>query len=392
MNPDEKHGYPAHPYPTNPEYNPEMYGPPPQYGMNPSYPYAPPSESGHMVHQDSATTLHSMPTQSEYSYPPPPGSTLGYRPSTDQATGAYHGTSRPPSLLRKDSPLPYNPLYDKDDDHGIGGTRYCCGCFKTRRNCVGCCCFLLLFVLAGVGVAVFFLFPRIPDIVVSDVYFPSSPAGFKVPAKGPGSSWRPGFSDDGSLVSATKASPYTFSIGIGVNISVASENYVSFNVKTLTISGTLKNNNGQLVDTTNSANKLSTSSVVNDIDFPGRQTTVVQLPIAINYTITEPVQIPSDPVLGVLLQACGIFANGGSAGRIRMQIVAIVDLKIISWTGQKITSKKDVDFECPSNVAGELAKKFGQNVLGGALNALGNAVEGKDPQDLLSNVLGRRTG
>ena len=97
------------------------------------------------------------------------------------------------------------------------------------------CCLFFLLVLAGIGAALFFLFPRMPTLKISDPYFPDTAKGFKIPKTGAGSAWKPGFNTEGSILT-TSSDPFKMQIGLGVNISVFSPNYVAFTVKRLTIS------------------------------------------------------------------------------------------------------------------------------------------------------------
>lgn len=87
--------------------------------------------------------------------------------------------------------------------------RVCCGCFKSRASC---CTFYCLFtILLGVAIAVilFFLWPRVPQISISDPFVSPAVAPFALSSTSTGSS---------------------FVINLSVDVSVASQNYVSFKI------------------------------------------------------------------------------------------------------------------------------------------------------------------
>ncbi|KAJ3281426.1 hypothetical protein HDU76_008931, partial [Blyttiomyces sp. JEL0837] len=121
--------------------------------------------------------------------------------------GAYYGS---PVSGMGGSPIHHQP-YRKPQ-------RYCCGCFRTRG---GCCAFwwtFILLIVIGMGVAGYFLWPRIPTFTVSDPYIPNnvSPVSYT-----------------GSMSTASPSNPYTVMFNLAVNISVYSPNYESIKVDSL---------------------------------------------------------------------------------------------------------------------------------------------------------------
>ncbi|KAI9015121.1 hypothetical protein BC832DRAFT_537511 [Gaertneriomyces semiglobifer] len=334
-------------------------------------------------YQDSSTTLN---YGTEYNYPP--NGTIYTTSAPTAGTGYYTQASRPASIIAKEKA--YNELRDDDDIRDTRITRYCCGCFKSRLACLSCCGLFTILLLTGLGLAAFFLWPREPRVIVSNPYFPTTADGFKLPAN---SSWVPG----------PQISTEAIMIGLGVNISVFSDNYVTFNVKSLSIQGQLRDVKGEVIDARKTPNKLSTTSVVNDIDFAGKRNTTVQLPIAIEYKFNEVPnvgQILSDPVVAVLANACGVpgVQEKTPGARIRMKVTAVIDLKIIAWTGYKPKVDQEVAFDCPRTITDALSGLFGQGaqdiidaaktIAGEVLGDAANIPGAEDIADAAGQVLG----
>ncbi|KAI9090452.1 hypothetical protein DFS34DRAFT_637396 [Phlyctochytrium arcticum] len=400
----------------SPEAQQYYYAPESDYNSHPSADAAPYYSNSGMnpapyYTQNSANTLYapqpgpqlSNNPPSEYaSYPPPAPSTAGFSASSLIGRGNNHQYStkdkRYDPLTSKENLAAPTEVGDFDHDKDVGGQRYCCGCFKSRPACVGCCCFFLLFFLGGLGVAIFFLFPRMPDLVISDPYIPTSAEGFNIPKTGEGSDWKPNlFSsslDPSAALRATPQQPFNFSIGLGVNITVKSDNYITIGVKTLTIQGDLLDASGKSLPPSTNGNKLVTTSVVKDIKFAGKATTTVPLPIFIQYIIVngQIEQLKADPALLVILQACGlknlIGGGGASDNKLRVNVKTTIDLAILSWTPFKLTPTRKVEFECPQQVSTQLTQVFG-GLLNQAQNLLQAATNGNvDVNDVIDQLTG----
>ncbi|KAJ3149017.1 hypothetical protein HDU89_004018 [Geranomyces variabilis] len=295
-------------------------------------------------------------------------STLGYKPLEDdlegqevgkvdergftQTTGSSSTGFPPPPPLRKQ--------------------RTCCS-LRCRPQCWGPCLLITIIILAGLGVAGFFLFPRIPSV---DISTPFLPVGAELAAfQAESTTWTPGVNTVGSLTAASAAAPFVLDIGVGVNISVASENYVGYRINQLTVVGFLKDVNNKVIDTTTSANQLQATSVITDARIAPRTTSILSLPISINYTVTSPLTIASvinDPVLAVLARACGLPGIAKVAGAtINLHVTSTIDLRAISWTGYKPKIEKDVSFACPDAVASALGGVFaeGEKAVQNAISA-----------------------
>lgn len=87
--------------------------------------------------------------------------------------------------------------------------RVCCGCFKSRRSCCTFYCLTTILLAVIIALILFFLWPRIPQINLSDPYVSPETPPFALSSTSTGSS---------------------FVINLAVNVSVASQNYVSFKI------------------------------------------------------------------------------------------------------------------------------------------------------------------
>ncbi|KAJ3185084.1 hypothetical protein HDU87_002650 [Geranomyces variabilis] len=298
-------------------------------------------------------------------------STLGYKPLEDDLESHEAGkvdergfaqtTGSSPTGF---SPPPPPPLLRKQ--------RTCCS-LRCRPQCWGPCLLITIVILAGLGVAGFFLFPRIPSVDISTPFLPAGPelAAFQAES----AKWTPGVNTIGSLTTASAAAPFVLDIGVGVNISVASENYVGYRINQLTVVGFLKDVNNKVIDTTSAANQLQATSVITDARIAPRTTSILSLPISINYTVTTPLTVASvinDPVLAVLARACGLPGIAKVPGAtINLHVTSTIDLRAISWTGYKPKIEKDVSFVCPDAVASALGGVFseGEKAVANAISA-----------------------
>ncbi|KAJ3102007.1 hypothetical protein HDU97_000920, partial [Phlyctochytrium planicorne] len=208
-----------------------------------------------------------------------------------------------------------------------GSGRFCCGCFRTRA---GCCTFWWTFVvliLAGLAVAGWFLYPRIPNVVVSDPY--ANGKGLVV---------------SGDLVTASADKPYTIEFDMMTDVSVYSPNYVDVKVDVLNFQGILLDESGKEVNArANGQNK--------DVSFPSMKNTTFTINIRLTYAITSPgtlieVVALTDPVLKILAKSCGLIGSG-SRPNLRMSYTTDLTIGLISWTGYKPSFGGKLDFACP---------------------------------------------
>ncbi|KAJ3191490.1 hypothetical protein HK101_007672 [Irineochytrium annulatum] len=231
--------------------------------------------------------------------------------------------------------------------------RYCC-CFRTRAGCGTTMCCLVIFILAGLAVGGYFLWPRWPTVTVSDPY-----------ARTDGT---PVFQSSGSAFTASKTQPFTLGFNLVVDVNAFSPNYEDINVDVLSFDGKLLDLDGV---------KVLPGAIVAGTDrnimFPHGKSTKFQLvgafnnwpftiviikvvvvvmimqPITLSYTLTTPVISLSglagtDEVVNTLLTSCGI---GGAGRNLNVDYTVSVSIGVISWTGYKPSFSGKLNFACP---------------------------------------------
>ncbi|KAJ3100536.1 hypothetical protein HDU96_010298 [Phlyctochytrium bullatum] len=205
---------------------------------------------------------------------------------------------------------------------------YCCGCFRTRA---GCCAFwwvIVVIILAGLGIAAYFLYPRIPQVWVSDPYAPTDEKPLIT---------------SGSLASASSTTPYTIQFNLRTNISVYSPNNIDVKVDKLTLTGVL-------LDDSNKQLNARANGQKTDLVFKSKENTTFVLPVTMTYSVTTPATLIDllalqDPVINVLAKACGWV--GSTRTPIKMDYTAEATIGLISWTGYKPKFDGRLNFNCP---------------------------------------------
>ncbi|KAJ3022424.1 hypothetical protein HKX48_006241 [Thoreauomyces humboldtii] len=310
-----------------------------------------------------AAYMHAQPAMSEYSS----HAAMRSPAPAYNAQTKYAGTPVPVVPLSSKAAAgnaPYGGPSSRRDSVGKSGSaRYCCGCFATRRNCV--ITFLLItLVLLGVGgFLVWFLFPRAPTITTSSPFIPTSIPP-NLPTTGINSKWLPGGPYvTGNLFSATQATPFTFQLGLAVNVTVYSDNNVGFNVNSIDVTGTLQDpvNTELPVGSSTGPDVLSVFSQVVDVHIDKKANTTIMLPITVLYNKTSALtDLRNDPVISALARSCGLGASLGlspipATPKLWMKVDVTLDLKIIAWTGFKPELKMPArSFDCPPTLVAEL--------------------------------------
>ncbi|KAI8816770.1 uncharacterized protein EV422DRAFT_581280 [Fimicolochytrium jonesii] len=327
-----------------------------------------------------ATHLHANDTQ----YPSygRSGHQDAYRHGEEQHEEyATSDRSTPPRAHFKAGQAPTEAYKLLDDEHSRRGSfsppydrrkrRGCCG----RVFCSPICWVVTFVLLAGLGVTLFFVFPRIPDVAISDPFVPAGGAAaeaFTKQADKSAGTWTPGLTNSGNPAAATPANPFVLALGLGVNVTVNSANYIPYKVNSINVVGALRDVNGREIVMSNQKNSLKVSAVVNDVTIEPKTQTLIRIPVSVNYTVVGPLTAQTllqDPVLAVLANACGIpgLQDKQAGAKFRLKVTTTLDLKLVSWTGYKPQIDKDVAFDCPSTISTALAAIF--SGMGGGLAA-----------------------
>lgn len=256
-------------------------------------------------------------------------------------TGASHKSHAaqvvymPSSSMNADETLKQKH-FNNETGTRISGRRFCCGCFASRRSCCGCFCIIFLLLIVGLGVAVFFIFPRMPTVKVGEPYFTSS--------SDPSSA----FAISGSPLTASASSPFTLTFNLQSDVSVYSPNYIDFALNFVSLSGNLENSSKQ-----NYFSNVPVTGQANNVDIKSFATTNFTLPLQVKYTTTTPLSLSSpDPALASLLSSCSFMQSGSSNSNnnIILGYQVKISAKLLAWTGFVPSFNSSSSFPCPSSL------------------------------------------
>ncbi|RKP34243.1 hypothetical protein BJ085DRAFT_29663 [Dimargaris cristalligena] len=225
--------------------------------------------------------------------------------------------------------------------------RYCCCCFRNRRTTI-VCLVITFILLAGLGVTLFFVWPRIPDVQVTGVSLTStaqsggnSSSGgillrrqvYPIPQLSPNQALYQRQAS-GLAVSST-ALPLYF------QIQAYNPNYIPWTVGNITATGSIK----------------VTTSAGKSIDFPlgeGSLTESVTFPKFANTTFELPFQLTLDPATEGFAEASSMFLTKCTTNSpINFQYKAKVSVNGISWL-IKPTIEDSANFKCPADALAKL--------------------------------------
>ncbi|KAJ2720685.1 hypothetical protein GGI07_004452 [Coemansia sp. Benny D115] len=209
--------------------------------------------------------------------------------------------------------------------------RKCCGngmyCFCCSRKC--CCIFLpiLAVVLVALGITLFFVFPRIPEVTFSGVSVPSNESPATANAKDNS------LSQLSSSVSINRKGVVT--VPLIIHLDVTNPNYIPWTIHNVTVDGLLRNTTSGGTDFPLGDGglkvpfKMPKKSVGND------------MPIWFNFRL--------DTNNTNYLDAAVIVQNACTAGGppLRFHYKAKVILRAISWLGIKPVISDTINFACP---------------------------------------------
>ncbi|KAJ3201807.1 hypothetical protein HDU82_007861 [Entophlyctis luteolus] len=212
-------------------------------------------------------------------------------------------------------------------------SRYCCGCFRTRRGCLCTCGGVALAIVAALALALFFLWPRYPNITISAPFVPAGTSPVQI---------------------AHAGSQTSVALNAAVDISVYSPNYEDIFVDSLTFVGFL-------LDPTTAApiKSAPVTGNTNNINFKAKRTTTFELPFSVthSFTVADGATLAdleqSDPLLSALASACA-----SSSGNLQLSYTVQLSIALISWTGYRPSTSGKASFACPMTVD-DLATQLG---------------------------------
>ncbi|KAJ1966590.1 hypothetical protein IWQ62_002374 [Dispira parvispora] len=291
----------------------------------------------------------------DYYHSTQPADTSSYRAFEPSLSNTSPNLSRKPSdgplLLSSQQPLAdpginrsggayeASPLSKETEESILGATAAGSPAQKSRFRRLRCCCcchsrrsyiitaVVIVLLLVGIGLTLFFIWPRIPTVSVSGVTLTSSGA-------------------PGGGGSATRASDSN-SLPLYFQIDTYNPNYIPWTVRNVTVDGHLKTQ--------------STSDSSQQIDFPlgqGALQEQVTFPKFDNLTFELPFNLKLDPAQdGFQAASLTVLAACTSGDSLKFQYKAEIDISLISWTGYKPTIEDSASFDCPANAVEQLGLK-----------------------------------
>ncbi|KAJ3260802.1 hypothetical protein HK103_007365 [Boothiomyces macroporosus] len=252
--------------------------------------------------------------------------------------------AKPPSLNGSVDGLLKEKRYSSyDDDDDLGGERFCCGIFATKRGCVNTIGGITLFFLVGLGVGLFFLWPRMPSVTVEN---PLGNLGSDV-GKLSFSSNDPA----NALSQASPQNPFIASIQLAVNIDVYSPNYIEYAFAGMHVQA-------RLLDPSMNGTAVSKDPIgagqIGRVAFPSFKNTTFTMPFNISFVAQAPVQSIEDNInLYTLARSCGAQTFGLQPGKIPNTIAIRIDgsifSKVIDWTGFTPRFTRNIVIPCPES-------------------------------------------
>ncbi|KAI8610384.1 hypothetical protein BC830DRAFT_1146034 [Chytriomyces sp. MP71] len=239
--------------------------------------------------------------------------------------------------------LVVSPSTSSTRDRRAANRRFC-ACFRTRRGCGSTIITVVIFVLGGIGVALYFLWPRLPTISISDPYIP-------------GDMMNP-VSITGSPLNATADSPFAVTIALAVDVNVYSPNYENVPTNAILFSGKLLGpDNMKPVP-----NGPTVTGQAAKTDFKARSNTAFTMPLSLSYSITNLAATLDNSRDAITLLEGRCMGQQGAQARVYIGYTVSVDLTILAWTGFKPSSSGRSSFVCP-NIP-QLVKASGVQIAG----------------------------
>lgn len=202
------------------------------------------------------------------------------------------------TAFESDKESPSNEPHVLLEDHDHIRTRKkrtgCMGRIQKRKRCCGICCLLFILAIVGIGLTLFFVFPRIKF------------AGVTASESNPGQ----GLTVDGGniagavaqLVGASPSNPFTASLAITLAVKIQSESYIDYRFDQIVLQELF------IVDPTSGNKKYSlvAKGAIVDAVVPRSTISTQVLPLNATYTTTSRISaLASDPTIQALAEYCG---------------------------------------------------------------------------------------
>jgi hypothetical protein len=198
---------------------------------------------------------------------------------------------------------------------------------KRKSSCCKkfCCCFFLFAIC--VGVTAFFIFPRVPDVQVSDPIFDESLQRLR---------------STGDALNANEEEPFTLLFDLSIEIKSKSENWIDWYLDAIKVDGVIEDPKTRRVNQAASAQALVTDGLISKM-----ATSVIYLPITVSYTSRAPIQsLATDPDFLELVAPCG-FGEGNDPRPVLLKYRVEIELGWLKWTGYRPVFEGETNFPCP---------------------------------------------
>jgi hypothetical protein len=251
----------------------------------------------------------------EYDYPAQPEPAFERGAANHQVGHVVHQDPSPNHYGNIDT-------FDKDYFSDRQSNRRVC-CFRSIKHMI-CCLLILLIILAGIGVALYFLFkvPRIEDVTVN--YRQQLGA------------------DDPSVEIDPNSNPLSIALNLNVSAMVVSESLIPYKVDKVYVDVFTK--------TSGPNRQVATGITPSSVTIPVKSKTRVFLPT----TVTLKGQT-NDPLIQSVLQACGI---GGTRSKIPLRYVVRIDA--LGFLKSIKVAESDFALDCPQTITDGLNQVLGK--------------------------------
>lgn len=182
-------------------------------------------------------------------------------------------------------------MYEKYDDSVIddleGHRRYCCGIFRTKKGLFKTLFLIFLVLTLAIGLLTYFLWPKMPQIVIHD------PTSNK-------SNFGPEISNNLKLSNSNSETRQGY-VNFFMNVSVFSPNLITYAFDNIIV-------NVELLDPSFPGKKSVAGAKgqgkTGHIQFPPNQNVTFAIPFKLFFNITDPNSLQNNPSIYALMQQC----------------------------------------------------------------------------------------
>ncbi|KAI8870395.1 hypothetical protein GQ42DRAFT_122380, partial [Ramicandelaber brevisporus] len=247
------------------------------------------------------------------------------------------------SILSVSSEKPHGAARRKQRSKFV---RYCCCCCLTRKRRI-ICFIITFFLLAGLGVAIYFLFPRMPTVTFKGISVNQQRLD-KVSMQ----------DAVAAIIKDAKVDSGLIYVPFKIDVDVFNPNYIDWNIRNVTVDGFIT---GQTSIATDPSTSTSTST--DQRDYPVGQGGLAN-PITFVKDMTTPMTIDYTFLLNTTDKTYGgatrEFTRSCAAGGppFNLKYTARIYMSLISWLGIHPAISNTIKVACPV----EALRQLGTNL------------------------------